>query len=86
MEREGVQRKLTRVRLLRVRTSYDLQVGDAIELKELPPLLNAMGDSIDQSVKTLPKRNNGRFVHVNTDNFDSIFEKMRPRDSSVEIS
>ena len=78
MERESVQRKLTRVRSLRIQTSYDLQAGDALELKELPLLLNVMGDFTDPSVETLPKRNGGRFVNVNLDNFDSVLKKMRP--------
>ncbi|MGH9618975.1 MAG: type VI secretion system contractile sheath small subunit, partial [Bryobacteraceae bacterium] len=39
MARESVQKKLTRVRPPRVQISYDVQIGDAIEKKELPFVL-----------------------------------------------
>ena len=78
MERENVQRKLTCVRPPSTQTLYDVQVGDVIELKELPFSLGVMGDFADQSVEALPKLKGRRFVHVNLDNFDSVLENMRP--------
>lgn len=42
--RESIQKKLTRVRPPRVQISYDVQVGDAIQLKELPFVLGVVGD------------------------------------------
>jgi len=78
MARESVQKKLTRVRPPRVQISYDVQVGDAIELKELPFVLGVMGDFTGQPVEPLPKLKDRRFVDVNPDNFDSVLESMRP--------
>lgn len=79
MEQEGVQRKLMRVRPPRIQTLYDLQVGDAIEFKELPFSLGTMGDLTDQLVEPLPKLQDRRFVNVTSDNFDNVLKKVRPR-------
>src|SRR4051812_1969885 len=80
MARESVQKKLTRVRPPRVQISYDVHVGDAIELKELPFVLGVMGDFTGQPVEALPnlKDKSRRFVDVNPDNFDSVLESMHP--------
>jgi type VI secretion system protein ImpB len=78
MARESVQKKLTRVRPPRVQISYDVQVGDAIELKELPFVLGVMGDFTGQPTEPLPRLKDRRFVDVNPDNFDSVLESMHP--------
>jgi type VI secretion system protein ImpB len=78
MARESVQKKLTRVRPPRVQISYDVQVGDAIEIKELPFVLGVMGDFTGQPIEPLPRLKDRRFVDVNPDNFDSVLESMRP--------
>ena len=71
------QKKLTRVRPPRIQILYDLQAGDAIKLKELPFLLNVMGDSTGQPLERLPKLQDRRFVNWTRDNFDSVLERMR---------
>ena len=78
MARESVQKKLTRVRPPRVQISYDVEIGDAIELKELPFVLGVMGDFTGQPTEPLPRLKDRRFVDVNPDNFDSVLESMRP--------
>ena len=44
MARESTQHKLDRVRSPRVQITYDVEVGDAIELKELPFVMGVLGD------------------------------------------
>ena len=44
MARESVQKKLQRVRPPRVQITYDVEIGDAIQLKELPFVLGVLGD------------------------------------------
>ena len=44
MARESVQKKLQRVRPPRVQVTYDVEIGDAIQLKELPFVLGVLGD------------------------------------------
>ena len=78
MARESVQKKLTRVRPPRVQISYDVEIGDAIQLKELPFVLGVIGDFTGQPTEPLPKMKDRRFVDVNPDNFDSVVESMRP--------
>jgi type VI secretion system protein ImpB len=78
MARESVQKKLQRVRPPRVQITYDVHIGDAIELKELPFVLGVMGDFTGQPVEPLPALKDRRFVEITPDNFDSVLESMRP--------
>lgn len=78
MARESIQKKLTRVRPPRVQISYDVEIGGAIEVKELPFVLGVMGDFTGQPTEPLPRLKDRRFVEVNPDNFDSVLESMKP--------
>ena len=78
MARESVQKKLQRVRPPRVQITYDVEIGDAIELKELPFVLGVMGDFTGQPAEPLQRLKDRRFVDVSPDNFDSVLESMRP--------
>jgi type VI secretion system protein ImpB len=78
MARESIQKKLQRVRPPRVQITYDVHIGDAIELKELPFVLGVMGDFTGQPVEQLPALKDRRFVEITPDNFDSVLESMRP--------
>jgi type VI secretion system protein ImpB len=78
MARESIQKKLTRVRPPRVQISYDVQVGDAIEKKELPFVLGVFGDFMGQPTGDVPKLKDRRFVDVNPDNFDEVLASMKP--------
>lgn len=78
MAQESVQKKLQRVRPPRVQITYDVEVGGAIQLKELPFVMGVMGDFTGQPSEPLPRLKDRRFVDVNPDNFDSVLESMRP--------
>ncbi len=78
MARESIQKKLQRVRPPRVQITYDVEIGDAIELKELPFVLGVIGDFTGQPTEPLPRLKDRRFVEVTPDNFDSVLESMRP--------
>ena len=78
MARESIQKKLTRVRPPRVQISYDVQVGDAIEKKELPFVLGVFGDFMGQPTGDIPRLKDRRFVDVNPDNFDEVLASMKP--------
>lgn len=78
MARESIQKKLTRVRPPRVQISYDVQVGDAIEKKELPFVLGVFGDFMGQPTGDVGKLKDRRFVDVNPDNFDEVLASMKP--------
>ena len=78
MARQSTQHKLDRVRAPRVQVTYDVEVGDAIEIKELPFVMGVLGDFTGQPTEPLPRVKDRKFVEVNPDNFDAVIESMRP--------
>jgi len=85
MANKSTQHKLDRVRPPRVHVTYDVETGDAIEVKELPFVMGVLGDFTGQPETPLPKLKERKFVEVTPDNFDSVLEGMKPHLSySVE--
>ena len=78
MARESAQHKLDRVRPPRVHITYDVEIGDAIELKELPFVLGVLGDFTGMPEQPLPRLRDRKFVEINPDNFDKVLEAMNP--------
>src|SRR5215831_9091691 len=78
MARESTQHKLDRVRSPRVHITYDVEVGGAIEIKELPFVVGVLGDFTGQPETPLPRLKDRKFVDINPDNFDSVLEAMNP--------
>ncbi len=78
MARQSAQHKLDRVRPPRVQITYDVEIGGAIELKELPFVVGVLGDFTGNPVQPLPRLKERKFVEVNPDNFDSVLEGMKP--------
>src|SRR5882757_4719743 len=78
MAKASTQHKLDRVRPPRVHVTYDVEVGDAIEIKELPFVMGVLGDFTGQPSEPLPRMKDRKFVEVNPDNFDSVLEGMKP--------
>ena len=79
MARESVHAKLERVRPPRVHVTYNVEIGDAIELKEIPFVMGVLGDLSGSPAEPLPKLKERRFVEITPDNFDSVLESMKPR-------
>ena len=78
MGRDSTQHKLDKVRPPRVQITYDVQVGDAIELKELPFVMGVLGDFTGHPSDPLPKLKERKFVEIDPDNFDKVLEAMKP--------
>src|SRR6202049_2768889 len=78
MAKQSTQHKLDRVRPPRVHVTYDVEIGDAIELKELPFVMGVLGDFTGQATEPLPRLRDRKFVEVTPDNFDSVLEGMKP--------
>ena len=75
---DSVQKRLQKVRAPRVQMTYDVEIGDAIENKELPFVVGVVGDfGVDPSVdkKRLKDRN---FVNIDADNFDEVLGGVAP--------
>jgi type VI secretion system protein ImpB len=78
MARESTQQKLSRVRPPRVHITYDVEVGDAIENKELPFVMGVLGDFTGQPEQPLPRLKDRKFVEITPDNFDTVLQGMAP--------
>jgi type VI secretion system protein ImpB len=82
-KKDSVQKRLERVRPPRVQLTYDVEIGDAVEQKELPFVMGVMGDFTGQpdADKPQPKLKDRKFVSVDMDNFDEVLAGMAPRAS-----
>lgn len=79
MAKESMQKKLDRVRPPRVQIKYEVEIGDAMEMKELPFVLGVLGDYSGKPEKPLPPLKQRKFVNIDRDNFDKVLEGMAPR-------
>src|SRR5690606_34192024 len=75
---ESVHKKLERIRPPRVHISYDVEVGGAIEMKELPFVMGVLGDFTGNPREPLARLKDRKFVEVNPDNFDDVLKSMKP--------
>ncbi len=75
---ESTQHKLDRVRSPRVHITYDVEVGNAIEMKELPFVMGVLGDLTGQPETPLVALKDRKFVEINPDNFDTVLKGMQP--------
>ena len=79
MAKESTQHKLDRVRSPRVHITYDVEVGGAIQLKELPFVVGVLGDFSGKPEQPLPRLKDRKFVSVDRDNFNQVLAGMKPR-------
>jgi type VI secretion system protein ImpB len=77
--KESIQHKIDRVRPPRVQITYDVEVGGAIEMKELPFVVGVMGDFVGKPEEPLPAIKNRKFVEIDPDNFNQVLAGMKPR-------
>jgi type VI secretion system protein ImpB len=78
-KKESLQHKIDRVRPPRVQITYDVEVGGAIELKELPFVIGVLGDFVGKPEEPLPALKNRKFVEIDPDNFNQVLSGMSPR-------
>lgn len=76
---DSTQQKLGRVRPPRVQITYEVEVGDAIEMKELPFVLGVIGDYSGKPEQPLPALKDRKFVEIDRDNFNQVLAGMKPR-------
>jgi type VI secretion system protein ImpB len=79
MGRESSQKFIKRNRPPRVHIEYEVDTGDAMELKELPFVLGVMGDLSGKPLEELPPLEVRKFTSVDVDNFDSFLKANKPR-------
>jgi len=76
---ESTQHKLDRVRPPRVQITYDVEIGGAVQRKELPLVIGVLADLSGKPDKPLPKLKERPFVDIDRDNFNEVMTAIGPR-------
>lgn len=79
MPTESIQQKLARVRKPRVHITYNVEVGNAIEEKELPFVVGVFADLAGHPAEPLAKVKDRKLVEIDGDNFSDVMAGMQPR-------
>ncbi|MEI8296008.1 MAG: type VI secretion system contractile sheath small subunit [Alphaproteobacteria bacterium] len=79
MATESIQHKLDRVRKPRVQITYDVEIGNAIEMKELPFIVGILADLSGMPAEPLPKMKERKFVEIDRDNINEVMSSITPR-------
>lgn len=76
---DSVQKKLAKVRAPRVHLTYDVEVGDSLETKEIPFVVGVLGEFSGDSKLEQPRFKDKKFVEVDLDTFDEVMSGLAPR-------
>ena len=76
---ESTQHKLDRIRPPRVQITYDVEIGDAIQMKELPFVGGILADLSGKPEEPLPAVRKRKFVEIDRDNLNDIMAAINPR-------
>jgi type VI secretion system protein ImpB len=75
---ESVQKRLQKVRAPRVQMTYDVEIGDLVENKELPFVVGVVGDFGGDPGATKKRLKDRNFVNVDSSNFDEVLGGVAP--------
>ncbi len=76
---DSLQKWVGRNRPPRVQITYDVEIGGAVEKKELPLVVGLLADLSGQPLVAPPKLKERRFVEIDRDNFNEVMAKIGPR-------
>jgi type VI secretion system protein ImpB len=76
---ESVFEKKKRVRPPRVNITYEVEIGGAQVMKELPFVVGVISDLSGQPKDAPAKLKDRKFVEIDRDNFDDVLKSMKPR-------
>lgn len=81
MAKESLQHTLDRVRSPRVHITYDVEIGDAIEMKEIPFVVGVLADLAGKPDpdRPQPKLKDRKFIEIDRDNFNNVLAGISPR-------
>lgn len=79
MAKESTQKKISKDRPPRVQIMYDVEVGEAVEAKELPFVLGVVGDYGGHPKEPPQRLKDRKFVQVDRETFDDVLSGMAPR-------
>ena len=77
--KDNVQQKLKRVRPPRVKISYDVEIGDAVENRELPFVGAIIADLSGDNSKAQVSLRERKFVEVDNENVDEAMSGINPK-------
>ncbi|MBJ7310778.1 type VI secretion system contractile sheath small subunit [Rugamonas sp. CCM 8940] len=75
---DSVQKRLSKVRPPRVQMTYDVEIGDAMENKELPFVVGVVGDFGGNSALEQKRLKDRKFVNIDSGNFDEVLGGVAP--------
>ena len=76
----SIQDKLTRVRPPRVKITYDVETGGALEKRELPFIVGILAElSGDFLAEPLPALKDRKLIEIDRDNFNKVLEGVAPQ-------
>jgi type VI secretion system protein ImpB len=76
---ESTQHKLDRVRPPRVQITYDVEIGDAIQKKELPFVMGVISDLAGNPAEAPAPLKERKFTMIDRDNFNDVLKAVGPR-------
>ena len=76
---ESVFEKKKRIRPPRVNITYEVELGGAMVMKELPFVCGVISNLSGNPSKSLGKLKDRKFVEIDRDNFDEVLKSMTPR-------
>lgn len=76
---ESTQHILTRIRAPRVQITYDVEIGDAIEKKELPFVVGVLSSLTGHGSDPVTSLKERKFIEVDRDNFNDVIKSLLPQ-------
>ena len=76
---ESKQRYLGRNRPPRVQITYDVEIGNAFETKELPLVVGILADLSGNAAPAKGSLDKRGFVDIDRDNFDTVLNQIKPQ-------
>jgi type VI secretion system ImpB/VipA family protein len=76
---ESTQHKLDRVRPPRVQITYDVEVGGAMQKRELPLVVGILADLSGKPAEAPAQLKTRGFVNIDRDNFNDVMTSIAPR-------
>jgi type VI secretion system protein ImpB len=77
-KKESVQKRLQKVRPPRVQMTYEVEIGDAKENKELPFVVGVIGDFGGNPAVAKTALKDRNFVKIDNDSFDEVLKGVAP--------
>jgi type VI secretion system protein ImpB len=79
MAKASSQKFIARNRAPRVQIEYDVEIGDAEKMIQLPFVMGVMADLSGKPAESLAPVNERDFLEIDVDNFDNRMKAMKPR-------